>query len=218
MIEEDRMEYSVGDKVMYPNRGVGIVTGVEQREIVDGFRQYYVIEIPSGGLTMHVPMEKTDDLGVRPVVSLSRLERVLDVLSGRPRRLPDGFKERQQGIHEKLRSGRAIRIAEGIRDLSWHEQRAYLTKKDKHQLAEGREFLADEIALVTDSEVTDVHEVIEAALAAALAREAHEADQEAPKRQVTARADQSLGAQRGQQGLLDSLRNYAARVLGLSSK
>jgi CarD family transcriptional regulator len=199
-IEEDHMEYSVGDKVMYPSRGVGIVTGVEQRELVDGFRQYYVIQIPSGGLTMHVPMEKMDDLGVRPVVSLSRLDLV---------------KERQEGIHEKLRSGRAIQIAEGVRDLSWHEQRAYLTKKDKHQLAEGREFLADEIALATDSEVTDVHEVIEAALAVALASEA---DQEAPKRQVTARADQSLGAQKGQQGLLDSLRNYAARVLGLSSK
>ena len=215
MIEEERMEYSVGDKVMYPNRGVGIVTGVEQRELVDGFRQYYVIQIPSGGLTMHVPIEKTDDLGVRPVVSLSRLDRVLDVLSARPRRLPDGFKERQEGIHEKLRSGRAIQIAEGIRDLSWHEQRAYLTKRDKRQLAEGREFLADEIALATDSEVTDVHEIIEAALAVALASEA---DQEAPKRQVTARADQSLGAQKGQQGLLDSLRNYAARVLRLSSK
>ena len=109
MIEEDHMEYSVGDKVMYPSRGVGIVTGIEQRELVDGFRQYYVIQIPSGGLTMHVPIEKTDDLGVRPVVSLSGLDRVLDVLSARPRRLPDGFKERQEGIHESSGVGARFR-------------------------------------------------------------------------------------------------------------
>ena len=208
------MEFSVGDKVMYPSRGAGRIIDVEHQELVDGFEHYYVIEIPNGRLTVSVPMRKMDDLGVRPVMSRAKLARVLDLLSSMPRRLSGDFKERQKRIQEKLRTGRAIQVAEVVRDLAWRERLAYLTKRDTDLLTQGREFLAAEIAMATDTEVTDVNETIDATLVVAMENELHTEEYE---QQVIA-PEPSRDVPRKQQGLLDSFKRYAARALGLSTE
>jgi RNA polymerase-interacting CarD/CdnL/TRCF family regulator len=162
------MKYSVGDKVVHPKRGAGTITGIEHHELVEGFEDYYVIEIRAQGLTLYVPMDMVDHLGVRPVVSKPRVDQVLDVLGERPGRLPDGYKLRQASVREKLGTGSAMQIAETVRDLVGHEQRAHLTRVDKRLLEEGREFLAGEIALITESEILEAQEAIEVALPEAL--------------------------------------------------
>lgn len=162
------MDYVVGDKVVYPHRGAGSVTAVENLELVDGFERYYVIDIPGEGLTVHIPVDKTDDLGVRPIVTERRLDRVMGVLSKEPQELPDDYKERQAGVRDKLGTGLALEIAETVRDLLWHEQRAHLTKVDRRLLDAARELLAGEIALATGDEVTEAQDAIDAAVAEAL--------------------------------------------------
>jgi RNA polymerase-interacting CarD/CdnL/TRCF family regulator len=159
------MRYSIGDKVVYPHRGAGAVTDVEHLELVEGFDQYYVIDIPATGLTVRVPVDMVDALDVRPVLSESRLEQMLDLLGKKASRLPDDYKVRQIRVREKLASGRATPIAEVVRDLKWREERSYLTRVDRRLLEEAREFLAAEVALITGSEISDAHEVIDAALA-----------------------------------------------------
>ena len=162
------MDYEIGDRIVYPRRGAGTVTDVTVMELVDGYSQYYVIELPGDKLTVHVPSEMVDELGVRPVVPKGRIEKVLDILSGQPTVLPDDYKERQAGVREQLATGQALPIAEAIRDLCGHERRKHLTKVDRDLLTEGREFLAGELALVMDQEVLDVHQLIDDALQAAV--------------------------------------------------
>lgn len=164
------MDYAIGDKVVYPHRGAGTVTGMENLELVEGFDRYYVIDIPAEGLTVRVPVDKVDDLDVRPVVSATRLERVLDLLSKKASRLPDDYKLRQTGVREKMARGRATPIAEVVRDLTRREEESYLTRVDRRLLDEARDFLAAEVALITDSEIPDAEEVIEMALAQGLSQ------------------------------------------------
>jgi CarD family transcriptional regulator len=162
------MEYEVGDRIFYPRRGAGTVTGVEEMEFVEGFRHYYVIELPSEKLTVRVPSEMVDELGVRPVVPKRRIDRVLNTLGGEPTVLPDNYKERQSGVRDQLATGQALPIAEVIRDLFGHERRAHLTKVDRDLFTEGREFLAEELALVMGRELLEVHQLIDDALEAGL--------------------------------------------------
>ena len=208
------MQFSVGQKVIHPRYGVGRIINVEHQELVEGFKHYYVIKIPDKRLTVRVPMRKTDELGVRPVMSRAKLARVLDTLRSMPRQLPEDSKERQTRIREKLRTGRPIQIAKAVRDLTWHKRLAHFTKPDSDLLSRGRELLAAEIALVTDSEVADVNKTIDAALAVAMASES---DKEEPEQEVAAPV-QPCDAQREQQGLSDSLKHYMAKVLGLRAK
>ncbi|MEJ2737338.1 MAG: CarD family transcriptional regulator [Anaerolineae bacterium] len=163
------MEFAVGDKVVHPHHGPGQITSVEHRELLDGKKRYYVIDIPAMELTVRVPWRKVDHLGVRPAMSRAKVARMLDTLGSKPSQLPQDHKERQAGVWEKIRTSRPIPTAEAVRDLTWRSQQAHLTKKDSELLQRGLDFLAAEMALVSDCKVSEATIRIESALARAMA-------------------------------------------------
>lgn len=162
------MAFSVGDRVVHPHHGPGRIASIERKELMDGTKSYYVIDIPGQALTVQVPVRTIDEVGVRPAMPASRLPKVLRTLRSRPRRLPDDYKERQEQIDEKLRTGRAMQMARIVRDLSWHRKRAHLTKKDTDLLKQGRAMLAAEMALVSGDDVSEANDLIDATMAAAV--------------------------------------------------
>jgi CarD family transcriptional regulator len=141
---------------------------VEHRELLDGRKQYYVIEIPEHQLTVYLPIQKADQVGVRPAMSQARLPRVLARLVSKPRRLPQDFRERQEETSEKLSTGRVMQIAEIVRDLAWHKQQEHLTRRDSDLLVQATKRLAAEMALVSGDEVDDVEKTISDTVAAAV--------------------------------------------------
>ena len=162
------MQFSVGDKVVHPHHGPGQITGVEHRELLDGKKRYYVIEIPVTELTVYIPRCKVDEVGVRPAMARATVPRVLSKLRSRPHRLSEDFKQRQEAVWDKLRTGRVMQLAEVVRDLTWHEKRDHLTKKDSEFLTLGTERLAAEMALVSGTELSDMEKTIEDTLAASM--------------------------------------------------
>jgi CarD family transcriptional regulator len=163
------MQYSVGDKVVHPHHGPGWITGIAQRDLLDGTKRYYVIEVPGQGLTVYMPVSRADELGVRPAMSQSRLPRVLSVLRGKPHLLPEDYRERQEQICAQLKTRRVMELATMVRDLTWHQARAHLTKTDSDYLKQGQDLLAAEMALVSGDAVADASKLIEVTLAAAVA-------------------------------------------------
>jgi CarD family transcriptional regulator len=137
---------------------------VEHIELVEGFERYYVIDIPSGRLTVRVPVGKVSDLGLRPVMSQANHDRVLRILRSRPRRLPDEYKERQLKVEENIKTGRSVALARVVRDLTGRERKSYLTKRDGDLLAQARDLLADEMAMATGDEMSACQEIIDSAL------------------------------------------------------
>jgi len=162
------MQYAVGDKVVHARFGPGRIAGVEQQEMIDGPRSYYVIKMVARGLIVHVPVLKADELDVRPAMSPSALPQVLRTLRSRPRRLPDDPKERQEQIGALVRTGRVMQLAKVVRDLTWHSERAHLTKNDSDSLKQGQELLAAEMALVSGDSLSDSSKLITSTLAAAV--------------------------------------------------
>ena len=163
------MLYSVGDKVVHPHHGPGSITSIERREILDGIKRYYVIEIPAQGLTLYMPVGKAGEAGMRPAMAQSRFPRVLSMLRGRPHPLPEDYRERQEQICAQLETGRVMQLARVVRDLTWHRHRAHLTKTDMVLLKQGLGLLAAEMALVSGDTVSDASKLIEATMTAAVA-------------------------------------------------
>jgi CarD family transcriptional regulator len=164
------MGFSVGDKVMHPSFGAGQITGEVHRELVDGFKHYYVIEVMGRGATAYIPIRKMDELGVRLAMSSGKLGQVLGTLRALPATLSNDHKVRQKGVQEKLETGLPVPIAETVRDLSWHRKRRHLTLGDEALLNRGLERLAAEMALSSDTDVADAHDLINGTLTRALAR------------------------------------------------
>jgi CarD family transcriptional regulator len=163
------MQFKVGDKIVHPRHGPGRITALERKEFIEEAKRYFVIEIPGSGLTVYVPWKKIEQIGVRLAMPQATMMRVLETLRSRPHRLPEDYKERQEEVWEKLSTGRAIPIAEAVRDLTWQRERDHLTKKDSDYLRRGLDLLTAEMAMASDSEVTDVHTRIDAALLTSMA-------------------------------------------------
>jgi CarD family transcriptional regulator len=167
------MRYSVGDKVVHPHHGPGWIAGIEHRDLLDGIKRYYVIEVPGPRLIVHMPVRKADEVGMRPAMSQSRLPQVLSVLHGKPHPLPEDYRERQEQVTARLKTGRVIQLARVVRDLSWHRERSHLTKTDSDHLKQGRDLLAAEMALVSGDAVADASKLIAATMTAAVASQLH---------------------------------------------
>ena len=162
------MQYSVGESVVHPAHGAGEIIGVEEHELVSGFSRYYVIEFLAKRLTMRVPMRKTDDVGIRAVMSGARLEQVFKTLRKQPEDLPANFKERRQYVENMIRSGYPTKIAEAVRELTWRRKDKHLTKADAELLSQGRELLSTEIALTLDCDVVEAQQRMDMAVAEAI--------------------------------------------------
>lgn len=163
------MQFSVGDKVVHPHHGPGWIARIERRELTDGTKHYYVIEIPGRRLTLHMPVRKADEMGIRLAMSQSRFPRVLSMLQSKPYPLPEDYRERQEKICAQLRTGRVMQLARVVRDLTWHREIAHLTRIDSDYLRQGRELLAAEMALVSGDAVSDASKLIESTVTAAMA-------------------------------------------------
>ena len=163
------MRYSVGDKVVHPHHGPGWIAGIEHRELLDGTKRYYVIEVPGQRLTVHMPVGKADEGGMRLAMSQSRFPRVLSMLRSSPHLLPMDYKERQEQIWAQLKTGRVMQLARMVRDLTWHRERAHLTKTDSDCLKQGCDLLAAEMALVSGDTVSDASKLIQSTMTAAIA-------------------------------------------------
>ena len=100
--------------------------------------------------------------------SQSRFPRVLSMLRGKPRLLPENCRERQGQVFAELKTGRVMLLAKVVRDLTWHRKIAHLTKTDSDYLKQGRELLAAEMALVSGDAVSDASKLIEATVTAAM--------------------------------------------------
>jgi CarD family transcriptional regulator len=161
---KDFTQLSVGDRVVHPIHGVGEIIEINHQELVEGFEHYCVIRIPGQRLTLHIPVNIIDKAGIRALMPQAELARVLDTLRGLPSPLPEEFVKRQDQIRKKLETGHPIRVAEAVRDLTWHEHQAYLTKADIDLLNWARELLTDEIAAVTSTDISSARQEIRTAL------------------------------------------------------
>ena len=116
------MSFTVGDTVVYPHHGAAKIEAIEKRTIKGVERDYLVLRVAQGDLTVRVPSDNVDLVGVRDVVNQEGLDRVFDVLRQPYTEEPTNWSRRYKANLEKLASGDVIKVAEVVRDL-WRRER-----------------------------------------------------------------------------------------------
>ena len=176
------MGFMIGQSVIHPAHGAGKIVGIQEEELVKGYQSYYVIEFARNRLTVHVPVRRVDDIGVRPIMSAGRISGVMAILESLPIDLPDEFRLRRAAVDKQIHSGYPKQIAAAVRDLTWRNAVKYLTEADKEALSEARMLLITETALALDQENEQTEESVDAALVRAVeARQAAEEREEAER-------------------------------------
>ena len=140
--------FNIGDKVVYPMHGAGVIEKIEEREILGELKSYYILHIPYGKMEVMVPVDKCAEAGLRAIVNKPEIKAVLDVLSGPSTEMDDNWNRRLRDNNEKLKSGDPRQVAEVIRNLVRVERVKKLSAGEKKLLTNARQILSSEIVLV----------------------------------------------------------------------
>jgi CarD family transcriptional regulator len=155
----------VGDTVVYPHHGAAVIESVEIRTVKGEDREYLVLRVAQGDLTVRVPSDNVDLVGVRDVVNADGLERVFNVLRQPYTEEPTNWSRRYKANLEKLASGDVIKVAEVVRDLWRRERERGLSAGEKRMLAKARQILVSELALAEKTDEVKAESILDEVLA-----------------------------------------------------
>ncbi|HVM63964.1 MAG TPA: CarD family transcriptional regulator [Acidimicrobiales bacterium] len=139
------MSFDVGDKVVYPHHGAAVVERREKKEVFGSTREYLVLRLAYGDLTLMVPADNTDEVGLREVINDEEVEEVFAVLRKKEARMPTNWSRRYKNHVEKLKSGDIYQVAEVVRNLSIREKDKGLSAGEKRMLTRARQILVSEL-------------------------------------------------------------------------
>ncbi|NMD56895.1 MULTISPECIES: CarD family transcriptional regulator [Tsukamurella] len=161
------MIFKVGDTVVYPHHGAALIEAIEIKTIGGREREYLVLKVAQGDLTVKVPAENAEVVGVRDVVGQEGLDKVFQVLRAPHTEEPTNWSRRYKANLEKLASGDVNKVAEVVRDLWRREQDRGLSAGEKRMLTKARQILVGELALAEATDDGSAESRLDEALAAA---------------------------------------------------
>jgi len=161
------MTFKVGETVVYPHHGAAKIEAIEERTIKGETKIYLKLKVAQGDLTVLVPADNAEIVGVRDVVGQEGLDRVFEVLRAPHTEEPTNWSRRYKANGEKLASGDVNKVAEGVRDLWRRDQERGLSAGEKRMLAKDRQILVGELALAENTDDEKAETMLDEVLAAA---------------------------------------------------
>jgi CarD family transcriptional regulator len=137
--------FDVGDKVAYPHHGAAVIEKREKKEVFGETREYLVLRVAYGDLTLMVPCDNTEEVGLREVINDEEVEEVFAVLRKKEARMPTNWSRRYKNHVEKLKSGDVYQVAEVVRNLSIRDKDKGLSAGEKRMLSKARQILVSEL-------------------------------------------------------------------------
>ncbi len=159
------MNLEVGETVVYPHHGAATIEEIKKRVIKGEERTYLKLNVSQGDLTIEVPAENVELVGVRDVIDERGLDEVFDVLRAPITEEPTNWSRRYKSNQEKLASGDVIKVSEVVRDLWRRDQDKGLSAGEKRMLAKARQVLVSELALAESIDEDAANERLDGVLA-----------------------------------------------------
>lgn len=144
--------FNIGDRVVYPMHGAGIIEGVEEKEILGATKKYYVMKLPLGDMKVMIPIDNVDNVGLRQIINLEELNQVFEVLRGEKSHMSQNWNRRYRANMEKIKSGDIHSVAEVVRNLMLRDKEKGLSTGERKMLDNARQILVSELILVKDIE------------------------------------------------------------------
>ena len=161
------MQFNIGDKALYPAHGVACIERVETKEVAGKSLDFYVLKIMSSGATLMIPVQSSEKVGLRSLLSNDEISHVYGILKSPARKSQKAWNRRIKEFNDKLRSGSIYDIAEVTRDLTALQIVKDLSYGEKKILEKCLGLLADEIGasagLPSTQVVSNINLVLEQA-------------------------------------------------------
>lgn len=158
------MTFKAGDRVVYPHHGAAVVEKKETREAFGEKTEYLVLRMAHGEMTLAVPVDKAEEVGMRWPISTEDVEDLFEVLGKRDVREPANWSRRFKNHQEKLKSGDVYQVAEVVRNLALRDKDKGLSAGEKSLYTKARSVLVSELSFALDVSEDDATAKVDGAL------------------------------------------------------
>ena len=152
--------YHVGDKVVHPMHGAGMIESIVREKINGAYHDYYVFKMPMNGLVLKIPTNNIDVIGVRPIKSAEQIEAVLFMLSQMPAEMSGNWNRRYRENLERLKSGDLLKVAAVIKGLMCRDLQRGLSTGERKMLHTAKQILISEVSLAENLDYKSVEQRI----------------------------------------------------------
>ncbi len=137
--------FDVGDKVVYPHHGAGTVVKKEKREILGQTREYLTIQILHNDMTVNVPVENAEQVGLRTVIDEDLVNTVVKALTAGESEMPKNWNRRFKHNRDKMKTGDIFELAEVVKNLNLRDHEKGLSTGEKQMFVKAKKILASEL-------------------------------------------------------------------------
>lgn len=157
--------FQIGDKVVHPMHGAGIVESIVQKKINGVTREYYILKLPVRSMLVMIPTENCKEIGVRPVVPREMADRVLESMATIEVDMTQNWNRRYRENMDRLKSGDLSEVARVVKGLMLRDGDRGLSTGERKMLLSAKQILISEIALSQSSSYESVEQQIDTVLA-----------------------------------------------------
>ena len=152
--------YNVGDKIVYPMHGAGVIDSIEEKEILGEKQSYYILKMP-GEVKVMIPISTAEQHGIRNVIDKTEAAKVINVLEQDETEMEKNWNKRYRDNMDKMKSGNIYEIADVVRNLSFKQKEKGLSTGEKKMLNNAKQILVSELVLAEHASQEEVEELVE---------------------------------------------------------
>jgi CarD family transcriptional regulator len=156
--------FVIGDRIVYPMHGAGVIEAVEERRILGTTRQYYILNIAFGDMKIMIPCDSSEVIGVREVITADEIMDVMEVLANDSTEMSDNWNRRYRENMAKLKTGNTRHVAEVVRNLMRIDRVKKLSTGEKKMLANAKQILISELILAVNLGAAELESRIDKAV------------------------------------------------------
>lgn len=152
--------FNVGDKIVYPMHGAGVIESIEEKEILGEKQNYYIVKMPVGDMKVMIPIENVEDIGIREVINAKDVDKVFAVLQNQEVNVSSNWNKRYRENMGKIKSGDIFEVADVVRTLMIREKDKGLSTGERKMLNSARQILISELVLAKGMEQYEIEDII----------------------------------------------------------
>lgn len=152
--------FNVGDKIVYPMHGAGVIESIEEREILGKTQKYYVMKMPVGDIKVMIPTMNAREIGIRGIVDKEKAGQVLGTLEGEYSFINTNWNKRYRENMEKIKSGNIFEVADVVKNLAFRDKEKGLSTGERKMLNNAKQILVSELVLANGLEQNEVEKII----------------------------------------------------------
>ena len=153
--------FNIGDRVVYPMHGAGVIESIEEREILGEKQKYYIMKMPVGDIQVMVPTNNAQEVGMREVIQCKDADRVLSVLSGERTEMNANWNKRYRENMDKIKSGNIFEVAEVVKNLAYKNSEKGLSAGEKKLYNSAKQILISELVLANQASKDEIESLVE---------------------------------------------------------